>query len=746
MGSQSADESALANYFRECSIFPELGLCKLDCGTADEASVREFLNLISKFAAERRLSKGFKIRQEGVADVQASAVNWVRRSHEGIFPFYIEALIVKEDVAPGVGSSLPIAQQFPGTWLIGAQVFDSGHEDYINKHQDKWQAWVRAGVTDGGHDGGLSFNVLEVPGSALAAGNVDVRPLTMHALSPDGRGVDRGDTAAQAAIANAFWQTFWATGATRAERGNVFPVAFLPVDRSSKFEFAEPFHERYVSLRRRLFGRSAIVGNVLEALTTHKALLYDSNACAFKVAAGFEPVEAGVTSADVLLAINELNRTGFIDAYTGENQDDFQQWAEQEERISKGEPWPYGSGDWNSKVKAAGHGISDALARIRSAAGDQSNLAVIHRVVPYAGCAFLYQVMSDMDRLKERGKVQDFDGELLGATNSTFFLNFPEEYSALHSAMNEPVSLLVEEGKTRQIRTFRRAAFVLSKDGEAFITTRAGNRLKSDVLVFEGESASTNYFEKAGRSFRDNRFGPLFFGAVVVGNSLVETFEEIATEVPPAGWLTGDSEAFGGRIEPADAAEVQVRRSGELKEVPVRHAFAIGPLLMEGGKIIPLEKSREEFRSIEMKQGLRFEETSVLPRTQLPEALLDCAARGAPPTRFPYDWNITRAPRSAIGVKDDGTVIVAVVDGRADVSHSVGATLAELAEIMRGLGCRDAMNMDGGGSSVMFVNAPEARDAKLRPDLRDGIVSLPSDMGGVERLLPVPLVVCTRSK
>jgi hypothetical protein len=51
------------------------------------------------------------------------------------------------------------------------------------------------------------------------------------------------------------------------------------------------------------------------------------------------------------------------------------------------------------------------------------------------------------------------------------------------------------------------------------------------------------------------------------------------------------------------------------------------------------------------------------------------------------------------------------------------------------------MNMDGGGSSVMFVNDAAVFGKKLADDLRDGVVSLPSDLGGVERLLPVPLVV-----
>ncbi len=743
MNPDTTDSSALAEKFVACSLFPQLGLCKLDCGSADEKVVHQFLRFLSNLVADAvDVNPSTDIDMQGVKKVQASAVNWRRRSQKNIFPLYMEAVTIRDSVTPEVNSAVPVLAQFPGSWLISKDVVDPESSDFFDTNREKWAAWAK-GLMDGERNkGGLSFNVLEVPGDALRGGDVDVRPLTLHAIAADGRGVDRGDAEAQAAIANAFWQTFWATGATRTERGSVFPVAFIPVDRSSPFEFAEPFHERYVSLRRRLFGRSAIVGFALEALTARQALLFDPGMNQFKVAADFNAADSGVASSDVLLAVQELNRTGFIDAYTGDNAATFKAWAEQETAGTDGTSWPYAGSDWNQKIKAAGHGVEDPLEKIR--AGKDQNLAVIRRVVPYAGCAYLYQVMLETEKLKKRGKIQNLDGDLIGGTNSTFFLNFPEEYSALHSAMNELVSLLVEDGVTRQIKTFKRAAFVLSKSGDAFITTRAGNRLNSDVLVFEGESASTNYFEKAHKSFRENKFGPLFFGAAVVGNSIVETFEEITTEVPPAGWLTGDSEAFGGRIEPTEAVDVLVRRPGQLAEVPVRHAFAIGPLLMEEGNIVPLTESREEFKSIEMNQPLSIEETSLLARTQMPDALLDCPARGVPPTRFPYDWNITRAPRSAIGVKEDGSVVVVVVDGRADITHSVGATLAELAVIMQEIGCRDAMNMDGGGSSVMFVNAPEAQGAKLREDLRDGIVSLPSDMGGVERLLPVPLVVCTR--
>lgn len=61
-----------------------------------------------------------------------------------------------------------------------------------------------------------------------------------------------------------------------------------------------------------------------------------------------------------------------------------------------------------------------------------------------------------------------------------------------------------------------------------------------------------------------------------------------------------------------------------------------------------------------------------------------------------------RNPRSAIGYTQNNELIIVTIDGREE--SSVGVTLTELAYIMKGLGCTYAMNFDGGGSSVMYVN------------------------------------------
>jgi exopolysaccharide biosynthesis protein len=74
-----------------------------------------------------------------------------------------------------------------------------------------------------------------------------------------------------------------------------------------------------------------------------------------------------------------------------------------------------------------------------------------------------------------------------------------------------------------------------------------------------------------------------------------------------------------------------------------------------------------------------------------------------------------RHPRTAVGRKADGTVVLLVVDGRA--AESAGMSIPELQQTMRWLGCVDAINLDGGGSSTMYVKGePYA-----------GVVSYPSD-------------------
>lgn len=82
-----------------------------------------------------------------------------------------------------------------------------------------------------------------------------------------------------------------------------------------------------------------------------------------------------------------------------------------------------------------------------------------------------------------------------------------------------------------------------------------------------------------------------------------------------------------------------------------------------------------------------------------------------------------RHPRTAVGIARDGRrLLLVVVDGR-QKPYSDGATLRELADIMRALGARDAINLDGGGSTTM-VYADPGNAGELR------IANRPSDAVG----------------
>lgn len=60
-----------------------------------------------------------------------------------------------------------------------------------------------------------------------------------------------------------------------------------------------------------------------------------------------------------------------------------------------------------------------------------------------------------------------------------------------------------------------------------------------------------------------------------------------------------------------------------------------------------------------------------------------------------------RNPRTAIGYTRDNNLIMLTADGREGAS--IGLTLMELANLMKEFGCVNAMNLDGGGSTVMYI-------------------------------------------
>ena len=144
---------------------------------------------------------------------------------------------------------------------------------------------------------------------------------------------------------------------------------------------------------------------------------------------------------------------------------------------------------------------------------------------------------------------------------------------------------------------------------------------------------------------------------------------------PSAGWvLSANGEAAAwvrAKIKPGTRLETPNRRPPDPRARPSLAEFVVGggPRLVRAGK----------------------------PVAAGPEA-------GGP------GFIDTRHPRTAVGVRADGRILLVTVDGR-QPERSVGMTIAELSALLLELGAVEAVNMDGGGSTTMVaggrvVNSP----------------------------------------
>lgn len=139
-----------------------------------------------------------------------------------------------------------------------------------------------------------------------------------------------------------------------------------------------------------------------------------------------------------------------------------------------------------------------------------------------------------------------------------------------------------------------------------------------------------------------------------------------------------------------DITETLDRRAGKPKRWKMETAVAGGPVLVQEGRVAVYNNEEWKFAG---------------------KAIDD------------------RHPRTAIGYTREGHVIWLVVEGRRP-GLAAGVTLTQLAEMLVDLGCVEALNLDGGGSSSLLVNGRETIK--------------PSDKEGKQRSVPAVLLIKKR--
>ena len=159
-------------------------------------------------------------------------------------------------------------------------------------------------------------------------------------------------------------------------------------------------------------------------------------------------------------------------------------------------------------------------------------------------------------------------------------------------------------------------------------------------------------------------------GLQVVDNKIIKASAN-AVEIPENGYvISGPKSILYALLEKKDA-KLTIKTTPEWKGV--KHIISGGPYLVKDGEVY-VDMTAQKLGSI-----------------------------GG------------RNPRSAIGYTADNNLILVAVDGRE--GSSIGMTLMELANFMKASGCIGAINLDGGGSTVMYVDGQVVN----KPQMRGGI-------------------------
>jgi hypothetical protein len=169
-----------------------------------------------------------------------------------------------------------------------------------------------------------------------------------------------------------------------------------------------------------------------------------------------------------------------------------------------------------------------------------------------------------------------------------------------------------------------------------------------------------------------------------------------ATETKKDGFST---RYFGkGHLNYQTTDNIEVPSQGF---VIVGHDFNLNDLITETDRVVVQQKPSCGF------EGVRF-------AIGVWEHLVN---EGVPTTHLTAGAGFNlRHPRTAIGIKEDGTVFFVVVDGRNTPLDMDGVTAYEMAEIMSFFGAYHAYNLDGGGSSTfVMLNEEEGYDVINTP-------------------------------
>lgn len=309
----------------------------------------------------------------------------------------------------------------------------------------------------------------------------------------------------------------------------------------------------------------------------------------------------------------------------------------------------------------------------------------------------------------------------VAAINAGFFTMDPKA-----GAEGDPAGIAVYQGKTESEPVRNRPALVLREDARGTQVTRP---TWSGRVSVRGDSVALDGRNRVPGLIRNCGGGPTDLPTALPRHDVTCT--------DPDEMVAFDA-TFGASTPAGPGAEAVLDAHGSV--LRVQQTRGVG--LAEGEQSLQGIGTRADFVS-RLRPGQRVSlheklnaGTGITPRSTVinggPQLLqggrvhitqaTDGMAQSTNPS-FDYGWVLQRNPRTFAGVDDRGRTVLVTVDGRQP--DQLGLSIPETADVARALGLREAINLDGGGSTAMsvdgsLVNSPS--DAAGERPVGDAIV------------------------
>ncbi|MFI1959537.1 phosphodiester glycosidase family protein [Streptomyces althioticus] len=321
------------------------------------------------------------------------------------------------------------------------------------------------------------------------------------------------------------------------------------------------------------------------------------------------------------------------------------------------------------------------------------------------------------------------DAGAVAAVNAGFFVLDPRS-----GAPGDPAGVGVYDGRLLSEPVNGRPGLVVHDGGRSAQITRLTWQgrvtARGTTLALDGVNRVPGLIRNCGGSEGDSPTSlPLHDVTCTNPDQLVAFTQEYGANTPQGEGVEAVLDSRGRVLELRSVRGGPLPSGGSSIQATGRHVAALTALARPGERLRVETTLRDD-------QGRRVTPS---PRTDIvnagPELVRDGRLHVTPATdgmvhpgdpSWYYGWVHKRNPRTLAGTDASGRTVLVTADGRS--TDALGLSITESAKVARALGLRDAVNLDGGGSTTMVANGRvinDPSDAAGERPVGDALLILP---------------------